>query len=193
VRIFLGINASDAEIKDKYINERKLVKEVALSLFYGADSERIRETAMKYGFIWSKQQCRDIHRRFKETYETVFKYKLQLDRALESGASMQNVMGRVLRIPNKADVYMQGFNTLCQSSASDMLLDASRRASDALAGRAHPLLFVHDEMIFETKEEDSAYADGVVKGSMESFKLPTVFGNIPVVAEGGISDFWSKG
>lgn len=193
VRIFLGINATDAEIKERYVNERKLVKEVALSLFYGAGSERIRETAMKYGFTWSKQQCRDIHRRFKDTYETVFKYKAQLDRALEAGASMQNVMGRILRIPNRADVYMQGFNTLCQSSASDMLLDAAERACSKAPTVIHPLLFVHDESISEVKEEEAVYADGVVKGCMESFKLPTVFGNIPVVAEGGISDFWSKG
>ena len=192
VRVFLGIDATDAEVKEHYPNERKLVKEVALSLFYGAGSERIRETGMKYGFTWSKQETRQMHQRFKERYETVFRYKRELDRVLEQGGTMQNVLGRILRIPDPANVYMQGFNTLVQSSASDMLLDAARRACDAHEG-LHPLLFVHDEFISEVREEEATDADKVVKGAMEAFKLPTSYGMVPVVAEGGVHGYWAKG
>ena len=193
VRIFLGINATDAEIKVKYQNERAMVKEVALALFYGAGGERIRECAQKYGFIWTKQYCRAVHQRFKETYETVFTYKRDLDRALERGATMQNVMGRILRIPQPSDVYMQGFNTLIQSSASDMLLDAARRADDKLEGKADLELLVHDEVLFEADEVDAEPAARTIRECMEAFKLPTSYGMVPVVAEGGINDCWTKG
>lgn len=195
VRIFLGINATDKEIKENLQNERAMAKEVALALMYGAGSERIRESAQKFGMTWSQQFCREVHKRFKERYETVFRYKRELDKVLERGGTMQNAMGRILKIPYKQDVYMQGFNTLVQSSASDMLLDAACRADASLRtkGLYTPRLFVHDEVVAEAPEAHAELVSTTYKMAMEAFKLPTAYGLIPVKAEGGLRDKWEKG
>jgi len=191
VRVFMGIEADDEEIKAKYTKERKLAKEVGLSLLYGAGAGRLEETAAKYGLPWSLGRCREVLARFKDTYQTVYDYKRQLDRLLESGQSTQNILGRRFKIPDKKDVYMKGFNTLVQGSASDLLLEGAARAW-AKFPNMRPRLFVHDEVIMEVPEEAAEEAAAVLVSSLESFNLTTNYGRLPVKAEGGIYAAWSK-
>jgi len=193
VRIFFDVDADDKTVKAKYAVERDLAKEVGLALMYGAGPRRLMMSAQKRGFEWTFAKCKQIYSRFKAAYRPVFDFKADLDASLEGGAPMENVLGRKLKIINSEDVYMKGFNTLIQSSASDMLLNAAFKASQELdSAKAYPLLFVHDEVVSESEETYAPHAAMVLKSQLEGYKLNTAHGLIPVTAEGGIYDCWQK-
>lgn len=195
VRVFFGVDAPDSVIKTEYKKERELAKEVGLSLLYGAGPNRLQESSQRRGLPLTYRDCRDIYERFKEEYKQVFDFKKQLDASLMIGENMVNVMGRKLSIPDERDVHMKGFNTLVQSSASDMLLHAAytftKRAKEQ-GINALPLLYVHDEVVIEAKASQAEDAKKLLLSCFGEYKLETRYGNVPVVAEGGISDAWVK-
>jgi DNA polymerase I-like protein with 3'-5' exonuclease and polymerase domains len=193
VRSMLGIQEPDDVIKKKYKEERDLCKEVGLSLLYGASWRRIKESAQRRGFRWSDRECRDKYNRFREHYEHIYRFKEDLDTRLRNGEVVTNVLGRRFRIDDPEDVHMKGFNRLIQSSASDMLLESGRRASDEMdKNRAKPVLFVHDELITEAMEDYALEAEKILLKHLKGYKLETSYGLVPVEAEGGIFEYWKK-
>lgn len=192
--IMLGLDCKEDEVKEKYPRERKLAKTCGLALLYGAGAYRIQQTAMTLGWDWNIGYCREIYNRFKETYQTAFEFKQQLDRfAVEN--PIETMFGRKHSYPDPADIYMKAFNTLIQSTASDLLLDASYKASDFFKYHGedcYPLLFVHDEVVFECEEDQAEYAITQLDEYMTNYKLKTPYGNIPLKVEGKISDRWEK-
>jgi DNA polymerase I-like protein with 3'-5' exonuclease and polymerase domains len=196
-RIFFDLDdsVSPADIKSSYATHRKVAKEVGLLLLYGGGHKRIRESMQKQGFQKSESECRAIYQKFRQEYKVIFDYKKDLDRRLENGEPVTNLMGRKFKIPNKEDVYMKGFNTLIQGSASDMLLEGGRRAATELKQKginARPLLFVHDELVMEAEAERAQEAREILLKNLLGFKLQTQYGEIKLKSEGGIFDRWHK-
>lgn len=191
-KVFFGIEASDDEIKAKFKKERDLAKEVGLALLYGAGPRRLQESAMKRGFNWSIGECKKKHEAFKEEYQYIYKYKKNLDSQLEDGGMIRNVLGRPVKIEDPENVYMTGFNTLIQSSASDMLIHSVYKATKIAPKSFQPLLFVHDEIIAEVADEEAEEAQRALLTALEGQKLQTPYGLIPVNAEGGIFKYWKK-
>lgn len=195
VRAMLGIQEDSATIKSQYKKERDLLKEVGLSLLYGAGWRRIQESSQRRGFRWSDKECREKYKRFREKYEAVYEYKEGLDAALAAGDAVSNILGRLYRIEDKEMIHMRGLNTLVQGSASDMLLESARKSDDEFLANnmdATPILFVHDELITDVAEERAVEADRVIYKNLTSWKLPTKYGLIPVNAKGGVDDYWRK-
>lgn len=183
-------NCSIDDVKKLYPNERKLAKTVGLALLYGAGPTRIEQTALQAGMPFTQAHSRDIYNRFKKRYEHIFEYKKQLDRRLENGEPITNLLGRKFVILDKSDVYMKGFNTLIQGSGSDILLESACRVQEQLGSKVQFLAAIHDEMIFRVKEEDAPLLDEAINATIKSYKLPTPHGNIQLKAEGGIFDYW---
>jgi DNA polymerase I-like protein with 3'-5' exonuclease and polymerase domains len=191
-KVFFNLDAPSKEIKERYPTERKIAKELGLLLLYGGGKKRIRESAQKYGITLTEMEAQGMYETFRNTYQAVYSYKKQLDGKLEVGEVVTNLLGRKYTIPNPEDVYMKGFNTMIQSSASDLLLEWGARFLD-LAPLAEPLLYVHDELIIHVPNEQATEYEQKLLSILDQFNLETVFGRIKLKAEGGIFNSWQKG
>lgn len=195
-RIFFGLDCELSEVKERFPQERKMAKEVGLSLFYGAGSGRLEETALKYGFRWGPRQCQEVLKRFKEEYEGVYKFRDDfLNPALMSGHAVTNLLGRQFRIDDPTDVHMQGLNTMVQGSASDLVINSAERIMRAFAERGidgHVLLLVHDEIVTEIPAARESECVQVITEAMTDYELKTPLGRVPLLVEGKVADRWEK-
>jgi hypothetical protein len=195
VPLFFSVDCDEREIKKRYPVERDATKEADLSLFYGAGAGRLRISAMKRGFPWTKRDAKERVDHFREHFETAFQVKKDLiDPTAEAGHPLINLFGRKIRIEQQ-DVYMKAFNTLVQSSASDMLFRSCQKMRDefkARSIRAKILLWVHDEVVVEVDDRDLKDAEEIIDRCMTSYKLPTPYGNLPLKVEGHVAKYWKK-
>jgi DNA polymerase I-like protein with 3'-5' exonuclease and polymerase domains len=185
----------DKDIKKLYDKERKVAKEVGLLLLYGGGPKRIQESTQRHGFTFSFAECKQIYQRFRQAYARVYAYKQELDRKLERGETVKNLLGRPYKIANRDDVYMKGFNTLIQSSASDLLIESARRANEEFKRRgidAYVSLLVHDELVVNAPIEHAQAVETIVLEKMLGYTLNTPYGQIKLKAEGHVDAAWKK-
>jgi DNA polymerase I-like protein with 3'-5' exonuclease and polymerase domains len=182
---------SKDELKTKHSAEYAVVKALGLLLMYGGGWRRIQITCMKHGFEKSEAECKQIYRRYKDRYESVFTFKNEeLDPMLKSGQIMQNLFGRSFTIAAQ-DVHMTGLNTAAQGSASDMGLQSAyhiRKEAPWIKLR----LLVHDELVFEAPEERKDEAEEIIERHMTKWTLATAFGDLPLKVEGETARYWAK-
>lgn len=193
--IMFGLDCAEHEVKEAFPDERKLAKTCGLALMYGAMSGRIQATAQQMGWQWTIEKCQDTYDNFQQGYIEVFKFKQELDRGLHRGGCTTNLFGRKHSYPNRRDIYMKGFNTLIQSSASDLLLESTHRATIEMGKEnidAHPLLWVHDEIVFEVLESQAPQAEAILDSHLTRHNLMTRYGRIPLRCEGKTASFWAK-
>lgn len=185
-----------SRVKEEHAPERKMCKEVGLSLFYGAGAGRLQETSQKYGFPWSRKECQRKLERFKEFYEGVFKFRDEyVSPILTSGGTIVNLLGRPFVIPDPQDVHMQGFNTLIQGSASDLVLNSAARIQARFSERdidGHVLLLVHDEIVTEIPAEREAECVELITDAMTNYELNSPLGPVKLMVEGAVSKVWQK-
>lgn len=195
-RIFFGLDCDQRDVKGRYPDERKLAKTVGFALFYGAGYRRIKYTALAQGISWSDGECKEKLTRFREDYETAFEFKRStLDPILDAGEEINNLLGRPMRITNRDDVYMKGFNRLIQSSASDLILHSAWKAQmeyNRVGLGAHVLLLVHDEIVVEAPTSVASECEAILERAMVDYPLTNSLGPVPLAVEGSTDDFWSK-
>jgi len=196
-KIFFNLDCHPSEVKKLYPIERKIGKEVGLSIFYGAGAKRLKRSVQKHGFFWTIEECASMVKEFRASYAGVFDYKKQIDKKLEAGEVIYNLIGRPIYIENADDVYMKGFNTLIQSSASDLLLNSAHKFEKEMEGYswdAHPLLYVHDELVVEAPADGDRRlkAMKLLEHCMTNYTLTTAHGPVKIEVEGQISDRWEK-
>jgi DNA polymerase I-like protein with 3'-5' exonuclease and polymerase domains len=179
------------EVKALFPKMRNIAKTVGLAILYGAGKNQVYLTLQKEGLLsMTKTDAERIVKRVREQYKGVWEFKQALDKELESGCVVYNLLGRPLAIKNPEDVYMKGLNTLIQSSASDLLQQAAYEVWSE--GIAEPLLLVHDEMVCQAKESYAEEAEEKIVKIMTKTELKTAYGNIPIRCEGKINRYWSK-
>jgi DNA polymerase I-like protein with 3'-5' exonuclease and polymerase domains len=191
VEVVFGYPKCDRKV---HANERRFMKEVGLSILYGAGAGRVQETAAKYGYAWKIGRCRQVVKDMRFYYSGVWAYKEELDRRLESGELIRNVLGRPV-VCDADNIYMQGFNTAMQGGASDLMLESVRRAlaeCEATGLGVHLLLLVHDELVLKASEADAQAAEAIVDRHLKGWRLATQYGDIYTDCEGGIADCWVK-
>ncbi len=186
-----GLNCSHSEVKTLYPKHRKVAKDAGLALLYGAGPMRLEHIGIAKDLPFTQSQAREIYAGFKKKYQVVYDYKKELDRRLERGEPVTNLLGRQYTISNRDDVYMKGFNTLIQGSASDLLIESACRANES--GKHLGLRFlasVHDECIFDVPTQHAEAGNKLVESSMLNYFLPTSYGPISLKCEGGVFDYW---
>ena len=177
------------DVKKLYPLEDKVAKTVGLAVLYGAGSNRVYQTMQQFGMSeYNLSDAKRIVERIRKKYAGVWQFKQELDKILESGEVVYNLLGRPFSIPDPQDVYMQGVNTLIQSSASDLLLNQVCKLSKV----AKPRLIVHDEIVFEVPETEALQFEKLIVGELISFDLLTQYGNIPIRTEGKVGKTWEK-
>lgn len=193
-KIFFELADEVKDIKKKYEHERGVGKEVGLAILYGAGKDRLMESAQKRGFVWSEEQARAKVEAFRAEYETVYQFREELKKALLID-KVVNLFGRPISIANPDDIHMQGLNTVIQSSASDLVVDAALYAQEQFDKEgldAHILLLVHDEIIAEAVEAHASRAEAILDDAMTRYKLTTEMGQIKLKVEGKVSERWEK-
>jgi DNA polymerase I-like protein with 3'-5' exonuclease and polymerase domains len=196
-KIFFGLGPDVPleDIKTKYANERATTKNVGFALFYGAGANRIRITFANKGYHLSDYECKEILNRFRETYQSAFEFNTMIVREMEQGAVMPNLLGRPIKIENPEDAYMTAFNTLVQSSASDLNLEAARRTQEEYDTKgidAHVVGFVHDFVMVEAHDNVRDQAEKILVKHMTGFDLQCELGPIGLTVEGGQMKRWEK-
>jgi DNA polymerase I-like protein with 3'-5' exonuclease and polymerase domains len=194
-QFFEYVNVSPTEVKAHYKKERTCAKQMDLSFFYGSGVGMAVETALKHGYKWTDQDAKYKLQKFKHKFKQVFKFKEELDELLESGEVVTNVMGRKFKFSDPTDVYMKGFNSLIQGSASDIVLNSAYKINKKFSelgidGRV--LLLVHDEIITEIPEDREEECKKIIIDCMTDYALQTCHGMVELKVEGEVANTWEK-
>ena len=114
--------------------------------------------------------------------ETLFGRRIHLDAINAKNPMQRNYAER------------QAINAPIQGSAADIIKRAMIRVPPAIADAgldARMLLQVHDELLFETPEDQVEKTIEVVKETMEAAALPALELKVPLVVDAGIGDDWA--
>jgi DNA polymerase I-like protein with 3'-5' exonuclease and polymerase domains len=171
--------------------ERKCAKTIGFACFYGAGWRRIKLAFQSAGFILTEKESKEKLASLKSYYLEAFAFHKEITEVFEAGETVFNLLGRPITLQPHENPYMQGFNTLIQSSASDLNLEACFRFQSPGLD-IHPLLVIHDCVMAEALEYLATEAASVLETCMTSFNLNSVNGKIKLRVEGGVSDKWEK-
>ncbi|HTT81118.1 MAG TPA: DNA polymerase I [Stellaceae bacterium] len=116
---------------------------------------------------------------------------------------VETIFGRKCHIPGirdqnparRAGAERQAINAPLQGSAADIIKRAMARLPAALAKaglKARMLLQVHDELLFETPEDEIEATALLVKGVMEGACAPRCELSVPLVVETGAARSWDQ-
>lgn len=194
-KILFNLDTPVDEVKKKHPKERQTAKNLGFATFYGAGWRRLQIVFQAAGFTISDQEAKQKLQYLKNAYRSVFQFHRDVTDIAAEGGILENLFGRPIIIPDPQDAYMKAFNTLVQSSASDLNLRACEKAKEAWAKaglNARPLLVIHDCIVAEAKIADCIKAEQILVDSMTDFKLESENGIIKLQVEGGISDKWEK-
>lgn len=187
-----GLECEESEVKTKYPELRKIAKTVGLAVLYGAGARRVYQSFIQAGLNnMSEEDAKRFVYNIRDLYSGVWKFKQELDRVLEGGDIVYNLLGRPFSVKPAQDVYMKGLNTLIQSSASDLLQQAAYDVSFNIS-QAEVLLLVHDELVTQCIEMEAKEVEGKIVYEMTKFPLQTRYGSIKIKTEGKISKTWEK-
>ena len=182
-----NLDCPEDEVKTKYKFYRDAAKEISLATLYGSGWNQVRISCLKRGIIKTEFECKEIVNRIRNKYSGVWDFKKALDKELEKGEVLFNLLGRPLKIPDPDDVYMRGFNTLIQSSASDLVLDIAEDIYKQT--EAKPIMFIHDSVVFEVDENKVENVDKMINNKFRRELTNSNF-SYRLNVEGGISNVW---
>lgn len=193
VKVFFNVDTPIEQVKEKHPQERKVTKNTGFALFYNAGPNRIKETFQAGGFIFSRAECERLYDNFSKTYKVARDYCKAITRKFEHGETLLNAVGRPVKLQRWENIYMQGFNRLVQSAASDINLDVAYKALErakAAGIECYLLLLIHDALTFEVEASRAEEFEGIIKTIYDEYKLTTIHGPIRITGEGGVSDEW---
>ncbi len=175
------------QVSALHTKERKIVKNIGFACFYGAGWRRISQVFAAGGFPITDAQAKEKLKLLKSYYPKVFEFHKEITEVFESGQTVKNLFGRPITLQAHDNAYMQGFNTLIQSSASDLNLYACEKYWKQ---GGSPLLLVHDFIMAEEKEADATRYSEMLISAMTDFSLQSDNGPIQIRVEGEVADEW---
>ena len=140
-----------------------------------------------------------------ERYPGILEYMDRTKRFCREHGYVETLFGRrchVLGIKDKNAAKRSfseraAINAPIQGTAADILKRAMIRIPSALerhhlTGKAHMLLTVHDELLFEVEQNAIAQATEVVANVMSAAALPAVSLDVPLVVTSGVGRTWAE-
>lgn len=192
---FFDLDCDPSEVKAKYPKMRQTSKTIGFALFYGAGFKRIKEAFLQNGYPITDAEAKSKLKKFREFYSGATDFHKNITDVFESGEVVRNLFGRPIKIQEWESAYMNGFNTLVQSSASDLNVRACEKAYNQWLKEdveCWPLLLIHDAIIAEASSGHAERASEILKSCMTDFTLETEHGKIQLEVEGGVADKWEK-
>lgn len=174
----LGVKCDANDVKEKFPAERRVAKEIGLSILYGIGAAKLSSIIKKRtGRIFSKEECAKIIKDYFEAYPKLKQFRDYVINKIEAGEILKTHYGRQFKLdPNKS--FSTGVNTVVQSTASDACLFSQlqvKREFEVRRIEANLVAIVHDEVIYECGEKNSAVVGKILEDLMTSqgFKCPT--------------------
>lgn len=192
---FFNLDCHPSEVKQLYPKERQTSKTIGFALFYGAGFKRIKEAFLTNGYPITDAEAKKKLNEFRKFYAAATEFHKYITDVFEAGQTVHNLFGRPIKIQEWESAYMNGFNTLVQSSASDLNIRACERAEEEWNRKGldcRPLLLIHDCIVAEAKTENSTQCARILENCMTDFTLESDNGIINLEVEGGVSDKWEK-
>lgn len=183
------------DIKKSFPKERAAVKTVGFGRFYGAGWKLVKGALTKHGFDVTDIQAQAMWHKDRQMFWVATRFHQQITDVFKEGSVVNNMFGRPIKIAKPSDCYMKGFNSLIQSSASDLNVMAcleTEEECNRLRLDARPIGLVHDEIIYLAKDEVAEQVDSILVDKMTRYELNCAHGRIPLTTEGGVSDVWQK-
>ena len=192
-----GITLSEARDKSHpdYKERRAVAKNINFGIFYGLYPRGLKRIlAQKAGIDRSEAQCAAMIAAIHQAYPKLAawqdevkwnaRYRETVDTALGRRRSLYGINGPDEN--TRAHFERAALNHPIQGTAADILKLAMVRLYAGLAERPyiHPLLTVHDEIVFEVATERLAEAVAWIRGVMEA--PPFASFDVPLVAEAAV-------
>ena len=140
-----------------------------------------------------------------ERYPGIHEYMDRTKQFCREHGYVETLFGRRCHVPGIHDTNAArrnfseraAINAPIQGTAADILKRAMIRVPPALAQhdlsqKAHMLLTVHDELLFEVKEDVVDQTGEVVRKVMESASLPAVKISVPLTVDVGHGPSWGE-
>lgn len=140
-----------------------------------------------------------------ERYPEILEYMDRTKQFCREHGYVKTLFGRRCHVPGILDknpakrsfAERASINAPIQGAAADILKRAMIRVPSALAhheliDKAHMLLTVHDELLFEVDMDAITQTTEVVTEVMVSAALPAVALDVPLVVDSGVGDTWDK-
>jgi DNA polymerase-1 len=142
-------------------------------------------------------------RAYFERFPGIRAYMEKIKAEARSAGYVETIFGRKCFIPGirdanpmrRAGAERQAINAPLQGSAADIIKRAMGRLPAALGAaglQARMLLQVHDELLFETPEDEVEATARVVKEVMEAACAPRCELSVPLVVETGWARSWDE-
>lgn len=183
-KAMFNLDCEITAVASTYPRERKTVKNIGFACFYGAGWRRISQVFATGGFPISDQEAKEKLKLLKSYYPKAFEFHKEITEVFEEGQTVKNLFGRPITLQAHDNAFMQGFNTLIQSSASDLNLYAAEKYGGNI------LLLIHDFIMAEEKTEDAEDKARHLRECMTDFKLESEHGLIKIRTEGEVNDHW---
>ena len=155
----LGIQCHPNEVKEKFPAERRVAKEIGLSILYGIGSQKLSSIIKKRtGRIFTKEECAKIIEDYFEAYPKLKEFRDYVISKIERGEILYTDYGRQFKI-NPSKAFSTGVNTIVQSTASDACLFSQLKMQETLIQRnikAELVAIVHDEVIYECNPTEAS-------------------------------------
>lgn len=175
-------------------SERRIAKTVNFGIVYGMGQYGL---ASRLGI--SKEEASDFINRYFEKYPGVRRYRERcIEEAREKGYT-ETILGRRRYIPELESANSRtrelgerlAINTPLQGSAADIIKKAMVDVSRAMKEKglkSRMILQIHDELLFETPEEEARELEDVVRDTMSNV-LPL---RVPLKVNIGVYDNWGE-
>lgn len=182
------------QIKEEYDEFRKGGKVFSFSVPYGAGESHIAET-----FKLTELEAKELMDNYREGFPLLFESIEIAQQTARNKGYLATETGRRKRFKKNQWGRVDGrqlnaaFNFLIQSTSADMIRKASTNLYKYAMLNKHMgikiTMMVHDETVFEVKEE---YAEQAMKDAIEIFSKCWDLEVVPVLADGGIGRTYAE-
>ena len=186
-------------VKDMPSDVRRRAKAINFGIIYGISAFGL---ANQLGI--SREEAGDYIKTYFVRFPGIRAYMDETKKAAHANGYVETMFGRRIHYPeiNTKNPSMRGFleraaiNAPIQGSAADIIRRAMIRMPDALAAAklasARMLLQVHDELVFEVKERDTAALIKVARHVMETAAEPAVKLSVPIHVDAKAAGNWDE-
>ena len=192
-----------AEVFEVPINKlngetRRRAKAINFGIIYGISGFGL---ARQLGI--SQGEARDYIKAYFTRFPGIRDYMEQMKQLAREKGFVETLFGRRIYISNikSSNAAIRGFaerqaiNAPIQGSAADIIKRAMIKMPNMINKlnlKTKMLLQVHDELIFETPEDEVPIAFEAIKSTMEKAHEPIISLDVPIIVEGDAADSWAR-
>jgi DNA polymerase-1 len=177
---------------------RRSAKAINFGIIYG-----ISAFGLARQLSVSRTEAQGYIEAYFQQYPGIRHYMEETKKFCHENGYVQTLFGRKVHLPGIADKNgarrsfseRAAINAPIQGSAADIIKRAMIRLPSALTGaglNAKMLLQVHDELIFETVEAETAQTVSVIQDIMQNAAEPAIKMSVPLIVDADVGDNWGE-